>query len=45
MRIHSILGAGTTVVVRLPLEARPQERMESGLVASPPLADFGSNLL
>jgi two-component system, cell cycle sensor histidine kinase PleC len=26
MRIHSRLGRGTTVVVRLPLEARPQQR-------------------
>jgi two-component system cell cycle sensor histidine kinase PleC len=45
MRIRSVLGAGTMVVVRLPLEARPSACAESDLVASPPLADFGSNLL
>ena len=44
MRISSVLGAGTMVVVRLPLEARPPACAESDLVASPPLADFGSNL-
>ena len=38
MRIRSVLGAGTMVVVRLPLEARKPLRAERE-VASPPLAD------
>jgi two-component system cell cycle sensor histidine kinase PleC len=38
MRILSILGSGTTVIVRLPLEARPPARAEDEFVASPPLA-------
>jgi two-component system cell cycle sensor histidine kinase PleC len=38
MRIRSVLGAGTMVVVRLPLEAREPLRAERE-VASPPLAD------
>ena len=29
MRIRSVLGTGTMVVVRLPLEARPRAREES----------------
>ncbi|MGB6800218.1 MAG: ATP-binding protein [Xanthobacteraceae bacterium] len=37
MRIRSVLGTGTTVVVRLPLEPRPL-RAEGEFVASPPLA-------
>ena len=38
MHIRSVLGAGTMVVVRLPLEAREPLRAERE-VASPPLAD------
>jgi hypothetical protein len=38
MRIRSVLGAGTMVVVRLPLEAREPLRAERE-VACPPLAD------
>jgi two-component system cell cycle sensor histidine kinase PleC len=38
MRIHSRLGAGTIVVLRLPLEAREAVRQEPDLF-SPPLAD------
>ncbi len=44
MRIRSVLGAGTTVVVRLPLEAREPMRPESN-VASPPLADCHATLV
>jgi two-component system, cell cycle sensor histidine kinase PleC len=38
VRVLSVLGSGTTVVVRLPLEARPPARAEDEFVASPPLA-------
>jgi two-component system cell cycle sensor histidine kinase PleC len=38
MRILSVLGSGTTVIVRLPLEARPPARAADEFVASPPLA-------
>jgi two-component system, cell cycle sensor histidine kinase PleC len=38
MRIRSVLGTGTAVVVRLPLEPRAATRADSDLV-SPPLAD------
>jgi two-component system, cell cycle sensor histidine kinase PleC len=38
MRILSVLGSGTTVIVRLPLEARPPARAQEEFVASPPLA-------
>jgi two-component system, cell cycle sensor histidine kinase PleC len=44
MRIRSVLGAGTTVVVRLPLEARPPAPAD-GEVVSAPLAGFSANLL
>jgi two-component system cell cycle sensor histidine kinase PleC len=44
MRIRSVLGTGTMVIVRLPLEARPPARVESEFVASPPLAATGSTL-
>jgi two-component system cell cycle sensor histidine kinase PleC len=43
MRIRSVLGTGTTVVVRLPLERRPL-RAEGEFVASPPLAATDSTL-
>jgi two-component system cell cycle sensor histidine kinase PleC len=43
MRIRSVLGTGTTVVVRLPLEPRPL-RAEGEFVASPPLAATDSTL-
>jgi two-component system cell cycle sensor histidine kinase PleC len=38
MRIRSVLGTGTAVVVRLPLEPRAATRADGDLV-SPPLAD------
>jgi two-component system cell cycle sensor histidine kinase PleC len=44
MRIRSVLGTGTMVIVRLPLEARPPARAESEFVASPPLAATDSTL-
>ena len=44
MRIRSVLGTGTTVMVRLPLEARPPARAESEFVASLPLAATDSTL-
>jgi two-component system cell cycle sensor histidine kinase PleC len=44
MRIRSVLGAGTTVVVRLPLEAREPLRAEADVV-SPPLADCHATLV
>jgi hypothetical protein len=44
MRIRSVLGTGTMVIVRLPLEARPPARVESEFVASPSLAATGSTL-
>jgi hypothetical protein len=44
MRIRSILGKGTTVVVRLPLIAKPIMREEPNVV-SPPLADCEAALV
>ena len=44
MRIRSVLGSGTAVVVRLPLEPRAAMRAESILV-SPPLADCHAALV
>jgi two-component system, cell cycle sensor histidine kinase PleC len=44
MRIRSVLGTGTAVVVRLPLEPRAAMRAESILV-SPPLADCHAALV
>jgi two-component system, cell cycle sensor histidine kinase PleC len=44
MRIRSVLGTGTMVIVRLPLEARPPARAEGEFVASPPLAAADSTL-
>jgi hypothetical protein len=44
MRIRSVLGTGTMVIVRLPLEARPPARAESEFVASSPLAVTDSTL-
>lgn len=43
-RIRSVLGTGTMVIVRLPLEARPPARAESEFVASSPLAVTDSTL-
>ena len=44
MRIRSVLGTGTTVVVRLPLGATAAGAPESEFVASPPLAATDSTL-
>jgi two-component system cell cycle sensor histidine kinase PleC len=44
MRIRSVLGTGTAVVVRLPLEPRAAMRAESKFV-SPPLADYHAALV
>jgi two-component system cell cycle sensor histidine kinase PleC len=44
MRIRSTLGEGTTVVVRLPLAAKPATRQERNVV-SPPLADCHATLV
>jgi two-component system cell cycle sensor histidine kinase PleC len=44
MRIRSVLGTGTTVVVYLPLEAREPMCAESDVV-SPPLADYHATLV
>jgi two-component system, cell cycle sensor histidine kinase PleC len=44
MRIRSVLGSGTTVVVRLPLQPRTAQRAENE-VASPPLADCHAALV
>jgi two-component system, cell cycle sensor histidine kinase PleC len=44
MRIRSVLGTGTAVVVRLPLEPRAAMRAENILV-SPPLADCHAALV
>ncbi len=44
MRIRSVLGAGTMVVVRLPLEARAPMHAERDVV-SPPLADSHAALV
>ena len=44
MRIRSVLGTGTAVVVRLPLEPRAAMRAES-IFVSPPLADCHAALV
>jgi two-component system cell cycle sensor histidine kinase PleC len=44
MRIRSVLGSGTAVVVRLPLKPRAAPRADSS-IASPPLADFHAALV
>jgi two-component system cell cycle sensor histidine kinase PleC len=44
MRIRSVLGSGTMVVVRLPLQARAAVRAESSVI-SPPLADCHAALV
>jgi two-component system, cell cycle sensor histidine kinase PleC len=44
MRIRSVLGSGTMVVVRLPLQARAAVRAESSVI-SPPFADCHAALV
>jgi two-component system, cell cycle sensor histidine kinase PleC len=44
MRIRSVLGSGTAVVVRLPLEAETAMRVDHG-VPSPSLADYHAALV